>query len=458
MKNEQQNIDFLASLDGMTDSQILSALSSCEIEDVPDGKGKSVSDGTAFSLVTADFPDFVVKKVSKKKTSLLVVMPTQGEIYIRNESGGRSSHVEFNSTSYNNFMKGYDNACKIEFPDEFWLRSLEKGSEYKNFLVNVVDNEAVCGMLKAGLFKDVDLTRYRETSYWRTKNHFFDDHMEGCIRAWRECPGILKEYYYSGKHKAKNFITGYPMTVKWLIDSFGLNNTRDFLDEMEVSLLEIGNGSEWSESRHPHRFENDNGRKVYVHTIFPDIKFSYKSFKTYVLYTSVRMGYGSDIRKFCGEWMDTLSMQYTFHGKIKEKYSENLPTFHNQMSYKMLKYKQKIDEEKFACQCENASAYEGKCGEYVFIAPKSKEDFIDEAVQQSNCLASYIDRFTEGRCIILFMRNKKKPDRSFVTIEIIDGKVTQCRMARNVSPAPEIIEIVRKWVFDHNTGNARPAV
>ena len=63
--------------------------------------------------------------------------------------------------------------------------------------------------------------------------------------------------------------------------------------------------------------------------------------------------------------------------------------------------------------------------------PNSPEDIKDEAVQQTNCVAGYIDRVLNGTCDIIFLREKDKPEKSLVTIEVRDNKVVQALRAFN---------------------------
>jgi hypothetical protein len=110
-----------------------------------------------------------------------------------------------------------------------------------------------------------------------------------------------------------------------------------------------------------------------------------------------------------------------------------------------------IDEQKFAKQVAKVEMYEGTFKDFVFIAPKSKQDFLDEATSQSNCLAGYINLFIDGNCLILFMRHKSTPDKSFVTVEIDNnGDVVQAKLARNVEPSMAVKSILYEWILKCN--------
>ena len=133
-------------------------------------------------------------------------------------------------------------------------------------------------------------------------------------------------------------------------------------------------------------------------------------------------------------------------GKIREKYPADLPLRHNILSYQLLCSKQEIDKRRFGIAVQNALMYEGSDGSFIFTVPKTPEEMYDEATQQANCLASYVDRVIEGECIILFMRDKRTPNLSFVTAEIVNGKINQAKLARNAEPAATVRLALEKWV------------
>ena len=145
-------------------------------------------------------------------------------------------------------------------------------------------------------------------------------------------------------------------------------------------------------------------------------------------------------------------MQKDIYHKIKEKYHDNLPLWHHQLSYKCTCMQEQINESKMKEMVEFASLYQGVCGKYVFITPTCKQDFLDEAQMQQNCLASYVNKFIDGDCIIMFMRLKNDPTQSLVTIEICkDDKgnytvLNQKYQARNKSCTEEQSDAIDKWL------------
>ena len=65
--------------------------------------------------------------------------------------------------------------------------------------------------------------------------------------------------------------------------------------------------------------------------------------------------------------------------------------------------------------------------DYKFIYPESNQCIKDEAVQQQNCLASYIQKVLDGECHLIFMRKKDKPEDTLITLEVKGLMVTQAR-------------------------------
>lgn len=80
-----------------------------------------------------------------------------------------------------------------------------------------------------------------------------------------------------------------------------------------------------------------------------------------------------------------------------------------------------------------------------FFYPDSTQDIKDEAVQQNNCVASYIDRVIDGKCHIMFLRRAKEPDKSLVTIEIQNGRIVQALQRFNDPLSADQQEAVDAW-------------
>ena len=82
---------------------------------------------------------------------------------------------------------------------------------------------------------------------------------------------------------------------------------------------------------------------------------------------------------------------------------------------------------------------------FVIFPANSVDSLIDESSQQSNCVRTYCDRVSNNECQIYFMRYKSNINKSFVTIEVRNGKVVQARTKFNEEPSIEIMNIIKKW-------------
>lgn len=75
---------------------------------------------------------------------------------------------------------------------------------------------------------------------------------------------------------------------------------------------------------------------------------------------------------------------------------------------------------------------------YIIFPANSIESMIDESTQMSNCVRTYIDDYSDGKCQIYFMRYKNSKEKSLVTIEVKNKKVVQARMRFNENITNEI--------------------
>lgn len=87
---------------------------------------------------------------------------------------------------------------------------------------------------------------------------------------------------------------------------------------------------------------------------------------------------------------------------------------------------------------------------YIIKVPECYLDFKQEGNTQHNCVATYYDRAVAGRCIILFIRKRADPDKSFCTVEIQNDKgrfkIAQNRVAYNREPPEDAGAFLQKAV------------
>ena len=149
-----------------------------------------------------------------------------------------------------------------------------------------------------------------------------------------------------------------------------------------------------------------------------------------------------DVHSLLQEIFDYARMMKHLSPKF-EKYPKNFLTTHKIACRNYNRLKEKFEEEDYKKRIDKS--LEWSLGEYCFIYPESTQDIKDEAVQQSNCVASYIQSVLDGKCHILFLRKKDDKNKSLVTIEVRDGQIVQAKGKFNRDTFDDEKEIIEKY-------------
>lgn len=390
-------------------------------------KGKAAPCATTFKLALVNYPDFCIERTTAKTRQLIVIMPSCKGYYVKSFRGTDEFIEELTSDAYAKLTSGMND---ITLPEDFWIKRMCAGKKFCDNLLTALACEEYLEMIKyhiAPKFEDIHFDRW---SSIRSNKY---------VAAYKNQPALYREFFNT--NKAKDILISAQNFINNIVDDFGLNNARDFLGHFELSLVDINSG-----------YGSRIGDTYRRHKLYPDMEMKYDAFRDYVLYQSVFMGYGKTISTFFQEWRDAINMQRDIYHKIREKYHDNLPLWHHQLSYKSACMQEQIDEEKMNEMVALASLYQDVCGKYVFITPTCKQDFLDEAQMQQNCLASYVSKVVNGDCIIMFMRLKDNPIQSLVTIEICkDDKgnytvINQKYQARNKVCTEEQSAVIDRWL------------
>lgn len=126
-----------------------------------------------------------------------------------------------------------------------------------------------------------------------------------------------------------------------------------------------------------------------------------------------------------------------------EKYPKHLLTSHRIAIRTYQRLRQQFEESNFLKRVNHKMDFRYK--DWAVIYPDSTQDIKDEAVQQNNCVASYIQSVIDGKCDILFLRKIGTLNKSLVTVEVCDGKVVQCRRKYNCECTPEELDVLNRY-------------
>lgn len=153
-----------------------------------------------------------------------------------------------------------------------------------------------------------------------------------------------------------------------------------------------------------------------------------------------------DMSDILREINDYARMMSTISNKF-DKYPRHFWTTHQIATRNYKRLKKKFSEDLFKKRID--LSLEDKIGDYIFIYPKKIQDIKDEAVAQSNCVASYIDKVLDGECHIIFMRKKLEPESSLVTLEVVNNKIVQAKRRFNYPTTDKDNEAIEKWNNRH---------
>ncbi|ASR79492.1 PcfJ-like protein [Bacillus phage Kamfam] len=144
-------------------------------------------------------------------------------------------------------------------------------------------------------------------------------------------------------------------------------------------------------------------------------------------------------------YRDYVNMNRSLGNHTYNKYPKYLKTYHDIVSRNYKLVEDTVLVEKFEARRIELQNYECKVGAFAFIAPKTMRDIATEGSEQSHCVASYARQVAEGTTDIIFMRLKKKPEKSLITMEIQNGRVVQARGFANRNPDEEEMVAIEKF-------------
>lgn len=386
-----------------------------------------------FTVEVCDWPDFCVSRKCGKSEQRMVFMPSSQNYYVKNMNTGGIKPLD--KAAYSIFTRDMPNLVL----QELWLPRLNKGAEfYEIMLQPVLKHPYVAEMLKKRILADA--------SIWSGPRWSLELHLIEVREIYQKYAGLYECAAKAGVKLKEETLELYKI-IGTISDTYSFDRGIDFTRHASECLV---------------RFSRGNTDAVdSLNELLELCSFEYESLRNYLLYASVQQGYAFNFSGWIRTWRDTVRMQVGLFGKVKEKYPKSLVLLHDQLAYKYLLKREEIDEAQFQKQAELAAGLERSLGDYVIIAPTCREDFYEEATQQANCLASYVGSFTEGRCVIMFMRRKDEPETALVTLELRRNHgrwaVVQAKRAHNRKPKQEETEILRRYEAEINHDPAQNA-
>lgn len=405
-------------------------LASTEEEVGADEKKTKTKPAAEYNTIFASGTDFIIQKKTPRSVTSLVMIVSQKQYYIKNEKNGEVKILT--PELLTKFTDGKD----VFVEGINWIQKIPAGIPAARSIVT---------FLSFGeYFKDNILffNDYLVKNFEYHQNSFSQKivkYYKIILRIRKEFPNVtisdfsrclIDSYRY---RYYEEDVEGN--RVQYLIDNleylniieekYGISGVNNFIHEFHEAADIVRFGD--------YRFGN----------ILDEYEFKCELFIDYIIHESIRQGFvGNSI---IAHWYDTLNMQKSIYGKVVDKYPEHLDSLHTKLSYMVKVRNRAYDKERWLAAVEKAKELEHTNQFYCVTVPKTREELCDEATQQSNCVAGYFSRMVEGVCTILFLRNRKTPEKSWITVEVRDNAIVQAKLARNRDLTPDAYSMLSQY-------------
>lgn len=198
--------------------------------------------------------------------------------------------------------------------------------------------------------------------------------------------------------------------------------------------------------------ERKSGLRNRIIQVIQNYNLDLNAFLEYCLYLNHVESIG--IEKLMADYPDYLRRELHLKGgrmARMDKYPQTWlsASYKQQKEYENLQHLERMEEngntEKFDNSIEANRHLEWENGNYLIRMPTGAEDIRDEADQMHHCVATYIPDIEAGKRIVMFMRDKDDPNKSLVTVEVIDGAITQAYAQRDTQPSIPCMVWLTKW-------------
>ena len=363
----------------------------------------------------------------------------------------------------------YGNNNKLSYP--ILTSSLDIGKVYlvrKNYLVDLMDNNflvfkeidkkrednygLLSGEFSIGytkhsfIYKDninkLKSTIYKYSNIW-DGIHVLDD-IDFNAEDLTFFPLYLKQFEYLIKYKLYKYAFDYPYLLEFkgnFKDTFGLEKSflpfmqKYDLDSYEVDILKLIKIEDIDLIR---SLKEQCGLLEFIHNeykvnilklvnYFNKNKYSYNNFDEYLDYLEMSRDLGLDMK----------SKRILFPKDFMKE--------HDRLYKQVVLSNDKEIDEKISKLSNLLKINSYEDDKYIIYPAPSVDSLIDESNQQDNCVRIYCDDYSNNISQIYFMREKKEPNKSLVTIEIKNNKIVQAKIRFNENPNKEEMNILKIW-------------
>lgn len=161
---------------------------------------------------------------------------------------------------------------------------------------------------------------------------------------------------------------------------------------------------------------------------------------------AVAVGLGKRLDNYLDLYSDYISQAVFCDGKLRDKYPEHLQVAHDIYTEKYTIVKEFRDEEILREKTQKGAEVINQIHDgYQLSTLMTVKDFLEEAQQNCNCVASYVDRVKAGKCWVASFR-KVGDDVTQLTVEVDPaGKLVQIKGKYNREPTTDELHILDKF-------------
>ena len=370
-----------------------------------------------YEVVLQNNTDFILRRQTQKIRRELVILVSQGLYYIRDCKSGAIDPVT--NANLRSFLRDLKDSF-ISLQQVTWLGAVFK--ESADFITTVIEDETLSDMCRHNVPISPEEPK-KHVRYWEQNKRLFT----------RVAQLFPAQGTASGKYQ--NCIP----VIFWIEEHYGANEAMYFAEQLVRSgVRDIRFDSSYQYNA---GYEVSNFSKI----MESEYNINLRRFIDYLCFDLYRQGYGEVNGQFFREYMDYLSMQKNFYGKVKEKYPEHFKTAHDVMSLKVNLASAAEQCQNFAEQAEQVKDLEYSAQGYCVVVPTEPRELADEGINLSHCVGDYIDRVASGECHILFLRRRSAPGQSLVTLQLCGQSICQAQGMNRRSITQEERKFLNYW-------------
>ena len=411
-----------------------------------------------YETVFASGPDFAVRRKTPKTSMVMVIIVSKGQFYIKDEHVGGAVHDLYEDDLLK-FVTGMsDDGYSIrdaEGNSPNWIRTLQRDACWRDLFLRTIAREELRPYMKNDMFDieiinnhyhysipDADFNSVK-FAFNTAAEHLGRDEAKKLLFA---SSGVFFNLFsvYRNYNRENKVVT--PSAFSQIHSRWGIEGVRQFLTMFfDTPVQYFPDGSTFN-----NLFQRFDPRKIYgareERQPVCETVFDLQSMVDYMFCECTRQGYADAPSGFWSSWSDYMNQQVLLFGEVRDKYSEQLASDEQILTYRCARLKMQASREAFQKASDYLSGFEYSHGPYCILAPKDPDDLVEEGRQLSHCVGSYADRVASRDTMIFFLRKVSEPTRSLVTIQVeSNGRLGQVRGRFDRQPSPEQLRFVEAW-------------